>query len=230
MAASPRRESSLKVSLGDLYATRCPTCGRMLVAEEFIWAAAEPAPEAVARVYRCTVCRDQRGETEIRQAPLDAEDQVRLGADIGADEVRAVIKARFPAVDGAPQLVDELLDLHTPRQLVGLAAIIDRIETDLRAAPVLAALRLAFLHSILPASRLTTAPGRTDTVCRRLVVSAISARPRSWKSGAPVLAEASTSSRIPVGLTDWTVSARPIRPLSSGGAWINASRSPVKRV
>src|SRR6187397_2087136 len=81
MAASPRRESSLKVSLGDLYATRCPTCGRMLVAEEFIWAAAEPDPEAVARVYRCTVCRDQRGETEIRQAPLDAEDLVRLGAD-----------------------------------------------------------------------------------------------------------------------------------------------------
>ena len=119
MAASPRRESSLKVSLGDLYATRCPTCGRMLVAEEFIWAAADPAPEAVARVYRCTVCRDQRGETEVRQAPLDAEDLVRLGADVGADEVRAIIKARFPAVDGAPPLVDELLDLHTPRQLVG---------------------------------------------------------------------------------------------------------------
>src|SRR6187200_2456777 len=85
MSASPRRESSLKVSLGDLYATRCPTCGRMLVAEEFIWAAAEPAPEAVARVYRCTVCRDQRGETEVRQAPLDAEDLVRLGADVGAE-------------------------------------------------------------------------------------------------------------------------------------------------
>jgi len=164
MAASPRRESSLKVSLGDLYATRCPTCGRMLVAEEFIWAAAEPAPEAVARVYRCTVCRDQRGETEVRQAPLDAEDLVRLGADVRADEVRALIKARFPAVDGAPTLVDELLDLHTPRQLVSLAAIIDRIETDLRAAPVLAALRLAFLHSILPSSRLTTAPGRTGNL------------------------------------------------------------------
>ena len=164
MSASPRRESSLKVSLGDLYATRCPTCGRMLVAEEFIWAAAEPAPEAIARVYRCTVCRDQRGETEVRQAPLDAEDLVRLGADVGEDEVRAVIKARFPAVDGAPGLVDELLDLHTPRQLVSLAAIIDRIETDLRAAPVLAALRLAFLHAILPSSRLTTAPGRTGNL------------------------------------------------------------------
>ena len=164
MSASPRRESSLKVSLGDLYATRCPTCGRMLVAEDFIWGAGDPAPKPIARVYRCTVCRDQRGETEIRQAPLDDDDLVRIGADVGADEVRAIIKARFPAVDGAPDLVDELLDLHTPRQLVGLAAIIDRIETDLRAAPVLAALRLAFLHSIVPSSRLAMSPGRLATL------------------------------------------------------------------
>ncbi len=87
-----------------------------------------------------------------------------FGADVGEDEVRALIKARFPAVEGAPDLVDELLDLHTPRQLVGLAAIIERIETDLRAAPVLAALRLAFLHSLLPSSRLATAAGRTSTL------------------------------------------------------------------
>ena len=36
----------------------------------------------------------------------------------------------------------------------GLAAILDRIEGDLRAAPVESALRLAFLHAVLPASRL----------------------------------------------------------------------------
>src|SRR6476619_2765258 len=37
MAASPRGTSSLKVSIGDLFATRCPTCGRMLVADEILW-------------------------------------------------------------------------------------------------------------------------------------------------------------------------------------------------
>ena len=175
MAASPRRESSLKVSLGDLFATRCATCGRTLVVDEISWAvdptaepgsaAAEPRP--VARHYRCTVCRDQRGGGEQRQAPLDEEDLVRLHADVGVDEVRAALRGRFPAVDGAEDLVDELLALHTPRQLVGLAAIIDRIESDLRAAPVLAALRLAFLHAILPASRLTLAPGRTGAAADR---------------------------------------------------------------
>ena len=43
MAASPRRESSLKVSLGDLYATRCATCGRMVVVDEVIWGVPEGA-------------------------------------------------------------------------------------------------------------------------------------------------------------------------------------------
>ena len=59
---------------------------------------------------------------------------------------------------------DELLDLHTDRQLVGLGAILERIEMDLRAAPVMAALRLALLHAILPASRLGTGPGRRTTL------------------------------------------------------------------
>ena len=73
----------------------------------------------------------------------------------------AILLARFPTIDGAERLPDELLDLHTARQLVGLGAILERIEGDLRAAPVLAALRLALLHAILPASRLATGPGRT---------------------------------------------------------------------
>src|SRR3954465_11659723 len=37
LAASPRRESSLKGSIGDLVATRAPACGRMLVVDEVVW-------------------------------------------------------------------------------------------------------------------------------------------------------------------------------------------------
>src|SRR4026209_2994198 len=36
MSASPRRQSSLKVAVGELFATRCPTCERMLTADEVI--------------------------------------------------------------------------------------------------------------------------------------------------------------------------------------------------
>ncbi len=70
ISASPRRESSLKVSIGDLYATRCATCGRMLVADEIVWTTDDHGDlHPTERLYRCTVCRDQRGGTEIPTSP-----------------------------------------------------------------------------------------------------------------------------------------------------------------
>ncbi len=161
MSASPRRETSLKVSVGDLFATRCATCGRMLVADEFTWSSEDDGTaRAVIRHYRCTVCRDQRGGSEQRQAPLEPDDVARSVADADLEAARAWARDRFPIVEGAPSLVDELLDLHTPRQLIALTAIMERIESDLRAANVLAALRLALLHTLLPSSRLVGAAGR----------------------------------------------------------------------
>src|SRR6187431_597234 len=161
MSASPRGESSLKVSMGDLFATRCATCGRMLVADEFTWSSDGEAPSRpIQRTYRCTVCRDMRGGSEARHGALDLEDLERATKDPDGGNSRAWARDRFPAVDGAPDLVDELLDLHTPRQLLALTAIMERIEADLRAAPVLAALRLALLHALIPSSRLATGAGR----------------------------------------------------------------------
>lgn len=180
MAASPRGTSSLKVSIGDMFATRCATCSRTLVVDEIAWSVDDEAGIAgrtrpVTRHYRCMVCRDQRGGSELRQAPLDPDDLRRATADVGAEAMRANLLARFPIVPGAEDLPDELLDLHTDRQLVGLGAILERIEGDLRAAPVLAALRLALLHAVLPASRLTTQPGRTGA----LRISSGHVRPQS---------------------------------------------------
>ena len=189
ISASPRRESSLKVSIGDLYATRCATCGRMLVADEFTWSAAtdDSPPAPIERQYRCTVCRDQRGGTAVRVAALDPDDLARALADPGIDAARAWATDRFPGVDGAPTLVDELLALHTPRQLVGLVAILERIEGDLRAAPVLAALRLAVLHALLPASRLGTGGGRAGTL--RIAAGHVrAAAPGPWRERNPWLA------------------------------------------
>ncbi len=66
MAASPRRESSLKAAIGDHFSTRCATCGRTLVIDEVVWAIGDEAGIAgrikpLTRHYRCAVCRDQRG-------------------------------------------------------------------------------------------------------------------------------------------------------------------------
>src|SRR5436190_11887241 len=37
MGASPRGQTSLKVAVGELFATRCATCGRSLVLDEIVW-------------------------------------------------------------------------------------------------------------------------------------------------------------------------------------------------
>jgi hypothetical protein len=134
------------------------------VADEILWRTEDGRARPVAKAYRCTVCRDQRGGRDLRESPLDDDDLARVTRDVGAGEVRRGLSERFPPIDGADALVDELLDLHTPRQLVGLAAILQRIDADLRAAPVLAALRLSLLHAILPASRLATSTGRAGTL------------------------------------------------------------------
>ena len=179
LGASPRGESSLKLSIGDLFATKCATCGRSTVAEEVVWSAAgepvdgspdegsEPASAApegdavpIRKHYRCTVCRDQRGGGEQRTAPPDEADLRRSRREVGGATARRRLRDRFPVPDGGDGLVRAILGLHTDRQLVGLLAILDRIEGDLRAAPVESALRLAFLHAVLPASRLGGGAGR----------------------------------------------------------------------
>ena len=50
------------------------------------------------------------------------------------------------------------------RQLAALHAILTRIEGELRASQVTSALRLAFLHAILPSSRLNGYPGRASSL------------------------------------------------------------------
>jgi hypothetical protein len=166
MSASPRGETSLRLAIADLYASRCATCGRQLTIDEVIWEESPDGdgPRPVAKHYRCTVCRDQQGGGEQRQAPLDDADIERTRDVPGADAVRATLTDRFPVPEGAEGLAGELVDLHTDRQLVALAAILERIEVDLRAAPIEAALRLAFLHAVLPSSRLAAHPGRVGTL------------------------------------------------------------------
>ena len=166
LAASARRESSLKASITDRYASRCATCERPVTLDEITWTAdatdadGKPlGPQPTRKHYRCPVCRDQLGGGEQRQAPLDAND-LRLALDRDAGDAREALIDRFPVLEGGESLADELLDLHTPRQLSALAAILERIEGDLRAPSIAAALRLAVLHALGPASRLATSPGR----------------------------------------------------------------------
>ena len=120
----------------------------------------EESLRAVAREYRCAQCHEQIGGVELRQADPTQGD-VRLAETVPpSGEVREAIRRRFPAPRPTHPLVDQLIDLHTPRQLLGLNAILNRIDNEDRAGSTTGALRLAFLHSVILASRLNTGHSR----------------------------------------------------------------------
>ncbi|HEX3265429.1 MAG TPA: hypothetical protein VHR16_07150 [Candidatus Limnocylindrales bacterium] len=183
LSASPLGDSSLRLSINDLFATKCATCGRTLAIDELEWAGETPG----RLHYRCLLCRDQQGRSELQvvdPAPLDI---TRATQDVGAAAVRQRLRERFPVPDGGDGLVTDLLALHTDRQLVGLAAILARVEGDLRAAPIESALRLAFLHAVLPASRLGGGGSRSATL--RIASGRLrSALPERWHERNPWLA------------------------------------------
>ncbi|HEU4672072.1 MAG TPA: hypothetical protein VFS32_04170 [Candidatus Limnocylindrales bacterium] len=170
VGTAPRGESSVRAWIADRWATRCPTCERLVTLDELVWeqAPSEPdgLPEPVTRTFRCSVCREPRpGGT--RHLPPDDEDLARARSDRDDEDAaraRERLRERFPVLEPGSGLADELLDIHSSRQLAGLAAILERIESDLRAAPVESALRVAFLHAVLPASRLNAYPGRVGSL------------------------------------------------------------------
>ena len=81
--------------------------------------------------------------------------------DPGAAGIHGMLRARFPEVAGAPDLPGRAArPAHAaPAGRPGRDPRTDR-GRPAGAAPVLAALRLALLHAILPSSRLATQPGR----------------------------------------------------------------------
>ncbi|HXR27249.1 MAG TPA: hypothetical protein VN771_05250 [Candidatus Baltobacteraceae bacterium] len=165
LGAQPRGESGLRQALNASFASRCPTCGRPIVVDEFVWDGDAPAP--FRKTYRCTACRDQLGGGEQRSAPTDDADIALASALVGSAEAaraREALRERFPQPEGATDLADRILDLYTARSLVALQAILERIELDLRAAPIEAGLRLGLAHALLPASRLHSYPGRVGAL------------------------------------------------------------------
>jgi hypothetical protein len=119
-----------------------------------------PAPPAPA-VDPPTGTRDRpRFASTVHPEPIPvaAADGVRLSPQY------AELHARFPVLDGRDDLVEEILDLYTPRNLYALHAIGAKIESELRDAGTAAAMKLALAACLLPASRLNGYPGRVASL------------------------------------------------------------------
>jgi hypothetical protein len=157
VATTPRGDVELKRLIELSFTTRCPTCGRPVVVQEFIWDTGADAP--TRKVFRCSFCREQARGNEPRIVPVDDED-LALAHKVDATSARQSLKQRFPLLDSGQGLPDELLDLYTPRTLVALDEIISQLDTQLKAPAVAAGLRLGLVHALLAASRLNGYPGR----------------------------------------------------------------------
>src|SRR5262245_47998915 len=98
----PHGDTSLRLAVSDLFATRCATCGRNLPMDEVEWQGDGPA-----RIhYRCHLCRDQQNRPERRAVEPTAVDVERATREVGADAVRTRLRERFPVPDGGDALVD----------------------------------------------------------------------------------------------------------------------------
>src|SRR5690606_41765333 len=119
--------------------------------DESLGEGGEPPPPAPLAVDPPTPASERpRFASTVRPEPLPvaAADGVRQTAPY------LELRARFPVLDGRDDLVEEVLDLFTPRNLYALHAIGTKIESELRDPGTIAVMRLALAACLLPASRL----------------------------------------------------------------------------
>jgi hypothetical protein len=249
LSQSRRVDVPLRQHIEELYASRCATCRRPVVGDQFIWPRDADAPGR--KIYRCPSCEVSVGGPDERVAPVDEADLAKLGierppplanhpeqdpsadaeddlppapvgltgastdvvgvvgydpealgepgepppppavpadpptaADHGprfastvrpdpppqtATDVRQgphyqQLRDRFPVLDGRSELVDELLDLYTPRNLYALQTIANKIDAEFREPALSAVFRLALAACLLPGSRLNGYPGRVASL------------------------------------------------------------------
>lgn len=151
----------------------------------------EESLRPVAIEYPCERCHEQTGGDLVRRADPAPGDVLLAQSIHSSGPVREAMRARFPAPRPTHPLVDEIIDLHTPRQLAGLHAILSCIEGEERVGAVTPALRLALLHAVLLASRLNTGheTGRDRPAPVRIVNGVVRLpSTRQWRERNPWLA------------------------------------------
>jgi hypothetical protein len=101
-----------------------------------------------------------RFASTVRPAPIPAS----VGTDPRQGLAYQQLQDRFPVLDDRQEVVDELLDLFTSRNLYALQAIANKIDAEFHDQPLAAVFRLALAACLLPASRLNGYPGRVASL------------------------------------------------------------------
>jgi hypothetical protein len=190
LAGQPRGDVELRRALNQPFTSRCPSCGRPVVVDEYIWEAGDSGePRLTRKLFRCTFCKEQTRGNEQRLLPVEDDDLEIVAQFDSQAPAYAALRERFPLPPGETnsKLPDELLALYTPRQVVALEAIIGRLDSNLRAAQIDAGLRLGLVHALLPMSRLSGFPGRLASL-RVRHGHVQQPNSRSWRERNPWLA------------------------------------------
>jgi hypothetical protein len=120
-----------------------------------------PAPPPVAPDPPANLEARPRYASTVRPEPVPI---IAAAAGVRRSPHYLELRGRFPVLDGRDELVEELLDLYTPRNLYALHAIGEKIESELHDVGVAAVMKLALAACLLPASRLNGYPGRVASL------------------------------------------------------------------
>jgi hypothetical protein len=101
-----------------------------------------------------------RYASTVRPVPIPAS----VGTDVRQGLAYQQLQDRFPVLDDRRDVVDEVLDLYTSRNLYALQAIANKIDAEFHDQPLSAVFRLALAGCLLPASRLNGYPGRVASL------------------------------------------------------------------
>lgn len=185
LAIHPRGATGVRQAILEPFTSTCATCGRPVIVEEYQWEAEATVP--ARKSYHCAGCGDRSRSQEGRTVPVDADDIRRAQRMTrAASTSRERLRGRFPAPEPGHPLPGQLLDLYTPRTLEAFDILAERLELDLRAAPIQAALRLALVHALIPCSRLNRQPGRLQAL--RITAGTLRAPiDRGWRERNPWL-------------------------------------------
>ncbi len=121
LAAARRGDQRIEPIVRSLYATRCQSCGREVIADAFIWDRGEPAP--FARIYTCPHCGDE-GER-----PTTEEDQEKAASFSGRGLHQAwALEPLAPVNNPDRRHAQEAVSVYLPRALYALFTLINKLD------------------------------------------------------------------------------------------------------
>ncbi|MFN2484230.1 MAG: hypothetical protein ABR509_04745 [Candidatus Limnocylindria bacterium] len=179
LATSRRVDLPLSQHIQELYSTRCGSCRRGVIADQFIWPRGSSAP--MRKVYRCGNCNATIGGPDERSSDVDATDLAKLGLEESIVAAGPSRDADAPAAVAVEEADEEL-----PPAPTGLTEPIETVGVDEGHGPLSAALSIGETGGPPPPRSGTPgdvpvrdpAPRFASTVQPERVAQAVSGDPR----------------------------------------------------